>query len=270
LTFWAYAGFELAVLPAGEVRKPSVTLPRGLILGMAVATLFYLLTAFAVVVALPWQEAAVSPRPLTDAIEAILAGLGLPTGVGPAIMSLGGLVSILGVFDVFTLSVARLSYALANDGIFPTPFALVHPAYQTPYVGIFFQAVTGLAASLLFDLSSLIAISVFFLGICYVLTALSAIRLVGRAPNGTLRVPALRPVLALAALGGAYLSTQVALNLVVIGVAIMLLGVGLYALRRHAWRRWAEVQRTVVREEHRFERQARHWGTWLMHFTRRA
>src|SRR5438477_508678 len=51
LIFWAYAGFELAVLPAGEVDAPRRTLPRGLIIGMAVATAFYLLTAFAVVLA---------------------------------------------------------------------------------------------------------------------------------------------------------------------------------------------------------------------------
>src|SRR5262249_10931398 len=42
---------------------------------------FYLLTAFAVVVALPWQVAASSTRPLTEATEAILGGLGLPTGL---------------------------------------------------------------------------------------------------------------------------------------------------------------------------------------------
>lgn len=53
LIFWAYAGFELAVLPASEVERPQSTLPQGLIIGMAIATLFYLLTAFAVVVALP-------------------------------------------------------------------------------------------------------------------------------------------------------------------------------------------------------------------------
>jgi basic amino acid/polyamine antiporter, APA family len=60
--FWAYAGFELAVLPAAEVRNPQRTLPLGLLLGMAVATIFYLLTAFAVVAVLPWQEAAASSR----------------------------------------------------------------------------------------------------------------------------------------------------------------------------------------------------------------
>src|SRR5579883_212637 len=48
LIFFAYAGFELAVLPAGEVSRPEKTLPRGLVIGMSVVTLFYLLTALAV------------------------------------------------------------------------------------------------------------------------------------------------------------------------------------------------------------------------------
>src|SRR5207302_834380 len=66
--FWAYAGFELAVLPAAEVKTPRRTLPRGLVAGMAIATVFYLLTSTAVVIALPWQESAKSSRPLADAM----------------------------------------------------------------------------------------------------------------------------------------------------------------------------------------------------------
>src|SRR6185437_11588455 len=77
LIFWAYAGFELAVLPATEIKEPRRTLPRGLLLGMAIATAFYLLTSFAVVVALPWEVAATSPRPLADALGAVLSEVGL-------------------------------------------------------------------------------------------------------------------------------------------------------------------------------------------------
>src|SRR5207302_933907 len=72
LIFWAYAGYELAVLPASEVREPRRTLPRGLILGMAIATIFYLLTAATVVIALPTEAAQASQRPLADALASLL------------------------------------------------------------------------------------------------------------------------------------------------------------------------------------------------------
>lgn len=85
LIFWAYAGFELAVLLATEVRDARRTLPTGLVLGMGVATLFCLLTSGAVAVALPWEDAASSSRPLADALGALLAALGWPAGLGPAL-----------------------------------------------------------------------------------------------------------------------------------------------------------------------------------------
>jgi basic amino acid/polyamine antiporter, APA family len=133
--FWAYAGFEAAVLPASEIQQPQRTLPRGLILGMAIVILFYLLTSFAMVVALPWQVTAQASRPLTDAFGAILTRLGLPTCFGVVLMSLGGLVSIVGVYDVVTLSIARLSYAIATDELFPAAFARIHPKFGTPSSG---------------------------------------------------------------------------------------------------------------------------------------
>ena len=51
---------------------------------MVIATAFYLLTSFEVVVALPWQDAAASSRPLTDALNSILVDLGLSSGFGSA------------------------------------------------------------------------------------------------------------------------------------------------------------------------------------------
>src|SRR5262249_4411136 len=221
LIFWAYAGFELAALPAGEVRDPRRTLPRGLVVGVAIATLFYLLTAFAVVVALPWQVSAASPRPLADALGAIFAAFAVPAAFGGILMSLGALVSIVGVFDVFTLCVARLSYAMAVDGLFPAAFRRLHPRSRTPLVGLLFQGASALVFSVFFDLGSLISIAVFFLGICYVLTALAALRLVAQAPNRRLHVPAVRVLLALAALSGAYLSAQAPLSLIALGLVVL-------------------------------------------------
>ncbi len=232
LIFWAYAGFELSVLPAAEVYEPQRTLPRGLITGMAVATTVYLLTASSIVIALPWQDAAASVHPVSDAAVALFAGLGWPLGIAIVVMTMGALVSISSVFDVFTLGVARLSYALAADGLFPGAFARLHPRYETPYMGILFQAAIALIGSLLFDLSGLMASAVFFLGVCYTLTALAALRLVHQHPTSRLHVPMLRPLLALASLAGIYLSAQAPLWLIVTGGGVLFLtAVGIGARR---------------------------------------
>ncbi len=49
LICWAYAGFELAVIPSNEVENPTRTIPKAIIVGMAIVTLFYLLTNFVII-----------------------------------------------------------------------------------------------------------------------------------------------------------------------------------------------------------------------------
>ena len=242
--FWAYAGFEMAVLPAAEVKDARRTLPRGLILGIAIATLFYLLTSFAVGVALPWQVAAASGRPLADALGAMLAGLGFPAEVGFVLAGLGALISIVSVYAVFTLTLARLSYAMAIDGVLPAPFARLHPRFRTPYIGLLFQAGSTLVFAPVVDLVNLIGIAVFFLGLCYVLTALSALRLLTRTPAFRLHVRGLRPALGVAALGSAYLSAQAPWRIIAIGAGLIVLGVAGFGLRGEVWRRIAAARRS--------------------------
>jgi len=264
--FWAYAGFELAVLPAAEVRDPRRTLPQGLVMGMAIATGLYLLAAFAVVSGLPWQDAAASSSPLASAMSAISTALGGPGTAAVVVMSVGAVVSIAGVYDAFTLGVSRLSYALAADGMFPSEFARLHPKYRTPHVGLGFQAVCAMVGSTIFDLRGLITIAVFFLGLSYAVTGLAALRLVQRHPAQALHLPALRVLLVLAAAAGLYLATQAPVREITIGVAVMLLGLALYLARGARWR---AVAVAVEKDESSAVAWAGHEYRWLMRGTHR-
>jgi len=267
--FWAYAGFELAVLPAGEVKQPRRTLPRGLIIGMSIATGFYLLTALAAVVALPSSVMAESKRSLADALEAILSAFGMSSSPGGWLMSLGAIVSIAGVYEAFTLGVARLSYALARDGLFPQPFAWLHARYGTPWVGLVFQAVAALVLSNVADLTQLIPASVLFLGICYALTALAALRLVSRAPGQALHVPGLKAFLVMATLAGVFLSLQAPPWIEAIGLGVMLAGLGLYFLRRGTWTAATELESGIRHEERQLANWVAAHQEWLLRSTRR-
>ncbi len=230
--FWAYAGFELAVLPAGEVRDARRTLPLGLMIGMAIATAVYLGVAFAVVAAIPWQETAGSTRPIAPVIGTIVSTFGGPGSIGSRAASAGALVSITGVFVVFTLSLARLSYALARDGLFPKPFAWVHAGSGAPYVGILFQSGSALVCTTLFSLGSLLTTAVVFLSITYCLTALSAFALVGRQPGDALHIPGLRLLLLLAAAGAVYLTCQASTTQLGLGAILVGAGAASYWLPR--------------------------------------
>lgn len=264
LVFWAYAGFELSVLPAAEVREPQRTLPRGLMVGMTVATVVYLLVALGVVVAMPWTAAAGSPHPLADAAAAAFTGFGWPAGVAQTLAALGALVSIASVFDVYTLAVARLSYALAADGLFPRPFAHLDARRGTPTNGLLFQGTAALVFSSVFDLAGLLSGAVCFLGICYCFTALSALRLGARRPDLRLHVPARRPLLVLAALGAATLTLQAPPPVLAAAAGVMAAGAVVYAARSPRWRDARALAGEFQHGEAAFEQWLQQRERWLL------
>jgi APA family basic amino acid/polyamine antiporter len=168
--------------------------------------------------------------------------MSLPSDFAGRLISLGGMVSIAGVCLVFTLSLARLSYALAHDGFLPSPFAWLHRRYQTPYAGIIFLGVCSLIFSTLFSLGSLLSTAVLLLSLTYALTALSALKLVSKHPLRALHIPALHAWLLLAVPASLFLTAQASLTQIEVLLAVLALGLFIYLVhtRRHA-------RRSVVR-----------------------
>jgi len=167
LIFWAYAGFEMGTFPASEVKDPEKTIPKAIILGMLVVTLFYLSTNFVVFGIVPWQVLTGSKTPL------VLVGAALFGAVGAAFMTVGALISVSGSDESGILGTARLSYAMAIDGLFPRVFALVHSEYGTPYVALAIEGVIAFCLSLFAGISGLISFSVFNMAFSFLLTCLA-------------------------------------------------------------------------------------------------
>ena len=69
LAFYAFIGFEDMVNVAEEVKDPRRTLPRAIILAMAISTILYMLVATAAVLALPLTELASTHAPLALMFE---------------------------------------------------------------------------------------------------------------------------------------------------------------------------------------------------------
>ena len=62
LIFWAYIGFELVTVPADEIIDAKKTIPLAIGVGMTVITLFYVITNFVVLGAVPWMELSKQPH----------------------------------------------------------------------------------------------------------------------------------------------------------------------------------------------------------------
>ncbi|HOI57626.1 MAG: amino acid permease [Methanoculleus sp.] len=169
LIFWAYAGFELGTLPAGEVENPQKAIPRAIVTGMLIVSFFYLSTNFVLFGVVNWTELDQSTVPL------VVAGTALFGSAGALIMTVGALFSVAGSDESGMLGSARLAYAMAIDGLFPRAFAKIHPRYNTPYVVLIIQGAIAFVLSSIGNLPGLISFAVLNLAFSFLLTCFSLI-----------------------------------------------------------------------------------------------
>ena len=149
---FAFLGVETALVPSGEVRDSSRTVPRAIFIAMAGVTLLYL--AVQVVTQGILGPALVGQK--TPLAEAASVALGAP---GRTLILVGSTVSMFGYVSGMTLAVPRMLFAFGRDGFLPAPLAAVHATFRTPYVAIVIQTlvVIGLAVSGSFEKLAIIA-----------------------------------------------------------------------------------------------------------------
>ena len=140
LLMFAYGGFESAVIPLSEARRPQRDAPFALLAGLGLAALLYLLAQLTVLATLP--DPGATDRPLAESARVMFGA------AGGAIMTVAVLISVYGWLASNMLTVPRLSMAMAEQGDFPAFFARVHPVFRTPWVSIlFFAAVSWILAN---------------------------------------------------------------------------------------------------------------------------
>jgi APA family basic amino acid/polyamine antiporter len=129
---FAYGGFEAAMMPLSEAKNPERDAPFALFTALAASALIYTMVQVVVTWTLP--DAASQPRPVAAAATAILGP------VGGALMAVVALTSTFGYLAGGMVNVPRLTFAMAEQGDLPRPFAAVHRVFRTPHVSIFCYA----------------------------------------------------------------------------------------------------------------------------------
>ena len=138
LLIYAFVGFEGAVVPAGEAKRPERDMPLGLLLGLAVVAILYMVIQLVSQAAVP--DLAHSKTPLLDVSASLFGPLGaILLMVGVAASVLANLISSM-------FSATRVTYALSLEKSLPRWFGEVHSRYLTPANSVVFF---GLAAFLL-------------------------------------------------------------------------------------------------------------------------
>jgi basic amino acid/polyamine antiporter, APA family len=127
IVFFAYIGFDAISTAAEETRNPQRNLPIGILGGLAVCTLIYVLVGIIITGLVPYSELAVAD-PLARALE--IAGF---TRVG-WIVALGAAISMATVLLVFQYGQPRIFFAMARDGLLPAWAAKVDARTRVPAV----------------------------------------------------------------------------------------------------------------------------------------
>jgi amino acid transporter len=270
LIFWAYAGFEISTIPAEEVKDPSKTIPRAIVLGILIVTVFYLVTnvvLFGVMPSLPPtspKTLAGSTAPLAQATNTVLLAIPVIALIGAIIVGGGALISVAGSDESGMIGTSQLGYALAADGLFPRVFAKIHPKFKTPYLGIMIQAITALVAAIIGGLDMLIATSVFFMAIAYLATSGSifSLRRKGIKAQFNLRGGFVLPVLGV--IFSIYLITQCTLVEIVLGLVMLAIGVPIY-IEYSPKKEIAELKEALLSRESRLRRAASQEERFLAH-----
>ena len=183
LLVYAFTGFEMATIPAGEVRDPQRSLPRALLIAIVVVAILYIMIQVVCVGTLP--ELAQSQKPLADAGSHFLGT------AGGAIISAGAIISITGNLNILLLSGSRLPFAMAEQQQLPALIGSIHRRFFTPYVAILITAGLMLLLTLKSSFVAALTISTIARLVTYGATciALPVFRARRHVPAPTFRLP---------------------------------------------------------------------------------
>jgi basic amino acid/polyamine antiporter, APA family len=164
LTLFAYGGWQQALWMAGEVRSPSRTVPRAILYGVVIVVAVYLSVNWAYFELLGFTGVREARALAADAISVWSPGLGRRTAAAAVA------ISAFGVLNAQFLTGPRLTWAMAEDGSFFTPFARLNARFATPawaivLLGVIATALTlglGLARTDLLTTGVVVVDAVFF------------------------------------------------------------------------------------------------------------
>jgi len=182
---WAYNGWYILPVCAGEVRDPQRNVPRGLIVGMLAVLATYLLANFAYFYALPINEITTAnstafPTAAPVAAKAAETFLGKS---GVAFISVAFVVSTLGALNGCVMGQARIPFAMARAGLFFRRVGEVNSKSKAPVWAIIAQSAWGCVLALSGTFDQITTYTIFALWLFFGVTVSAVFVLRRKMPN---------------------------------------------------------------------------------------
>ncbi len=139
LVFFAYIGFDNMSNLSEETKDPEKTIPRGLLIAVAITTVLYVIVGLATVSLAPLQQLALSDAPLAYAVS---------TALGPFAYDLLTVIALFTTFNtvlVLLIVSSRIIYGMAKEGALPNVLGKINRRTRTPIVASAVTLIIALA-----------------------------------------------------------------------------------------------------------------------------
>jgi APA family basic amino acid/polyamine antiporter len=129
IVFFAYIGFDAISTAAEETKNPQRNLPIGILGGLAICTVIYVIVGAVLTGMVNYKE--LDPSLHADPLAYALQRTGMQSASW--LVALGAVFSMTAVLLVFKYGQPRIFYSMGRDGLLPQWAARVHARTRVPY-----------------------------------------------------------------------------------------------------------------------------------------
>lgn len=176
LAFFAFLGFEDMVNVAEEVKEPSRTFPKAILLALAIATLLYISVSLLSVLLLTPQQLGSTDAPFAAMYRHA-------TGEDTTIITYISIFAIINGALIQMIMASRILYGMSKKGWLPSPLSYVNARTQTPVLATILVIFITLSFALWLPLVTLANLSSSLILIVFTAVNISLVRIKRAGPN---------------------------------------------------------------------------------------
>ncbi len=187
LIFFAFTGFSRVTTVSDEVMDPEKTIPKAIIISIAISTVLYIAVAMVALGLVPYASLASSSAPLSTAVAVI------HSRILDLIISLGGITATAGVMLTGVLGASRVFYAMGRDLELPKMLSSLD-RFSTPINSILLSSFLGIVFILLVSFGNIVEAANASILISYFIINIAAFNLWRRLSKAAAINPKIDPV----------------------------------------------------------------------------
>lgn len=150
IVFFAYIGFEAVSTAGQEAKNPKRDMPIGILGSLIICTILYMLVAAVLTLIVNYKELNV-PDPVAVAVDQFGEQWAWFAGT----VKTGAIIGLTSVILVLMYGQTRIFYTMANDGLLPGIFGVVHKSFKTPWINTIVVGIIVAGAAAIFDINTL-------------------------------------------------------------------------------------------------------------------